>query len=133
MKVLFILLLSMIITIPTALGLVLSEDGTGLTHTFIVQTGGYDFPVQVTGNLDVTDLSFDKDMKIITLYIDSSLDYNLLEILIPTNLINGEFTFLLDSSEIFPKVSDRLKRKKESNKADAILIASYYYNTYKTE
>ncbi len=105
MKVLFILLLSMIITIPTALGLVLSEDGTGLTHTFIVQTGGYDFPVQVTGNLDVTDLSFDKDMKTITLYIDSSLDYNLLEILIPKNLINGEFTFLLDSSEIFPKVS----------------------------
>tara|TARA_B100000579_G_scaffold330213_1_gene280399 strand:- start:239 stop:730 length:492 start_codon:yes stop_codon:yes gene_type:complete len=35
--------------------------------------------------------------------------------------------------EIFPKVSDKLKRKKDSNKADAILIASYYYNTYKNE
>ena len=35
--------------------------------------------------------------------------------------------------EIFPKISDKLKRKKDSNKADAILIASYYYNTYKTE
>ena len=35
--------------------------------------------------------------------------------------------------EIFPKVSDKLKRKKDSNKADAILIASYYYNTYKQE
>ncbi len=35
--------------------------------------------------------------------------------------------------EIFPKFSDKLKRKKDSNKADAILIASYYYNTYKTE
>ena len=35
--------------------------------------------------------------------------------------------------EIFPKISDQLKRKKDSNKADAILIASYYYNTYKTE
>ena len=35
--------------------------------------------------------------------------------------------------EIFPKVSEKLKRKKDSNKADAILIASYYYNTYKTE
>ena len=35
--------------------------------------------------------------------------------------------------EIFPKVSDKLKRKKDSNKADAILIASYYYNTYKTK
>ena len=35
--------------------------------------------------------------------------------------------------EIFPKISDQLKRKKDSNKADAILIASYYYNTYKSE
>ena len=35
--------------------------------------------------------------------------------------------------EIFPKASDKLKRKKDSNKADAILIASYYYNTYKNE
>ena len=35
--------------------------------------------------------------------------------------------------EIFPKISEKLKRKKDSNKADAILIASYYYNTYKIE
>ena len=35
--------------------------------------------------------------------------------------------------EIFPKFSERLKRKKDSNKADAILIANYYYKTYKTE
>ena len=105
MKVLFILLLSMIITIPSALGLVLSEEGTGLKHTYIVQTGGYDFPVEVTGNFDVIDLSFNKDMKTITLYIDSSLDYNLLEILMPKNLINGEFTFLLDDSEIIPRVN----------------------------
>ena len=105
MKVLFILLLSMIITIPSALGLVLSEEGTGLKHTYIVQTGGYDFPVEVTGNFDVTDLSFNKDMKTITLHIDSSLDYNLLEILMPKNLINGEFTFLLDDSEIIPRVN----------------------------
>ena len=34
--------------------------------------------------------------------------------------------------ELFPKVSEKLKRKKDSNKADSILIASYYYNTYKT-
>ena len=35
--------------------------------------------------------------------------------------------------EIFPKFSEKLKEKKDSNKADAILIASYYYNTYKNE
>ncbi len=105
MKVLFILLLSLIITIPSALGLVLSEEGTGLKHTFIVETDGYDFPVEATGNLDVTDISLNKDMKTITFHLQSSLDYNLLEILIPKNLINGEFTFLLDGSEIFPHVN----------------------------
>ena len=35
--------------------------------------------------------------------------------------------------EIFPYFSSELSRKKDSNKADAILIASFYYETYKTE
>ena len=102
----FILILGLIVTIPSALGFVLSEDGTGLKYTFIIDTGGYDFPVEVTGNLDVKELSFDKDMKRITLDINSSLDYNLIEILIPRNLINGEFTFLLDDSEISATVAN---------------------------
>jgi crossover junction endodeoxyribonuclease RuvC len=50
------------------------------------------------------------------------------------NLINSE----KDASrtraiEIFPYFSTQLSRKKDSNKADAILIASFYYETYKTE
>ena len=50
------------------------------------------------------------------------------------NLINSE----KDASrtraiEIFPYFSGELSRKKDSNKADAILIASFYYETYKTE
>ena len=32
--------------------------------------------------------------------------------------------------EIFPYISSQLSRKKDSNKADAILIASFYNNTY---
>ena len=105
MKILLLVIFTLIISIPSALGLVLSEEGTGLTQNFIVQTGGYDFPVKVTGNLDVKDLSFDKDMKTITMSITSSLDDNLMEILIPQNLINGEFTFFLDSVEVFPEVA----------------------------
>ena len=35
--------------------------------------------------------------------------------------------------EIFPYFSSQLSRKKDSNKADAILIASFYYETYKSE
>ena len=50
------------------------------------------------------------------------------------NLINSE----KDASrtraiEIFPYFSSELSRKKDSNKADAILIASFYYETYKTD
>ena len=50
------------------------------------------------------------------------------------NLINSE----KDASrtraiEIFPYFSSQLSRKKDSNKADAILIASFYYETYKKE
>ena len=105
MKILLLIIFTLIISIPSALGLVLSEEGTGLTQNFIVQTGGYDFPVKVTGNLDVQDLSLDKDTKTITMSISSSLDENIMEILIPQNLINGEFTFFLDSVEVFPQVA----------------------------
>tara|TARA_B100000424_G_scaffold268111_1_gene262260 strand:+ start:480 stop:971 length:492 start_codon:yes stop_codon:yes gene_type:complete len=48
------------------------------------------------------------------------------------NLINSQ----KDASrtraiEIFPYFSTQLSKKKDSNKADAILIASFYYETYK--
>ena len=50
------------------------------------------------------------------------------------NLINTE----KDASrtraiEIFPYYSSHLSRKKDSNKADAILIASFFFETYKEE
>ena len=50
------------------------------------------------------------------------------------NLINSE----KDASrtraiEIFPYFSHQLSKKKDANKADAILISSFYYETYKKE
>ena len=50
------------------------------------------------------------------------------------NLINSE----KDASrtraiEIFPYFSSNLSKKKDSNKADAILLASYFNETYKNE
>ncbi len=50
------------------------------------------------------------------------------------NLINSQ----KDASrtraiEIFPYFSAQLSKKKDSNKADAILIASFYYETYKKD
>ncbi|MDA9650375.1 crossover junction endodeoxyribonuclease [Candidatus Pelagibacter sp.] len=50
------------------------------------------------------------------------------------NLINSEKDASRTKAiEIFPYFSSQLARKKDSNKADAILIASFYYETYKTE
>ena len=50
------------------------------------------------------------------------------------NLINSQ----KDASrtraiEIFPYFSTQLSKKKDSNKADAILIASFYYETYQKD
>ena len=35
--------------------------------------------------------------------------------------------------EMYPSISSRFSRKKDVNKADAILIASFFYETYKEE
>ncbi len=48
------------------------------------------------------------------------------------NLINAEKDASRTKAiEIFPYFSTYLSKKKDSNKADAILIASYFYETYK--
>ena len=50
------------------------------------------------------------------------------------NLINSE----KDASrtkviQIFPYISEQLSKKKDANKADAILISSFFYETYQSE
>ena len=50
------------------------------------------------------------------------------------NLINSEKDASRTKAiEIFPHFSAELSRKKDSNKADAILISSFFYETYKFE
>ena len=50
------------------------------------------------------------------------------------NLINSEKDASRTKAiEIFPHFSTQLSRKKDSNKADAILISSFLYETYKSE
>ena len=50
------------------------------------------------------------------------------------NLINSEKDASRTKAiEMFPYFSSHLSKKKDSNKADAILIASFYYETYKFE
>ena len=50
------------------------------------------------------------------------------------NLINSEKDASRTKAiEIFPYFSSNQTKKKDSNKADAILIASYYYETFRLE
>ena len=50
------------------------------------------------------------------------------------NLINSDKDASRTKAiEIFPYFSSNLSKKKDSNKADAILISSYYYETFRNE
>jgi crossover junction endodeoxyribonuclease RuvC len=50
------------------------------------------------------------------------------------NLINSEKDASRTKAiEIFPYFSSNLSKKKDSNKADAILIASFFYETYQSD
>ena len=111
-SILALLFVFAIILLQPVYGLVLS-DRTGLKFIFPVETGGYHFDVEIVGNFDVSKMDFDKDRKMITFYTSNSLNENLTEIIIPKNLINGEFTFYLYKQhegswlpgvEVFPRV-----------------------------
>ena len=50
------------------------------------------------------------------------------------NLINSEKDASRTKAiEIFPYISAQLSKKKDSNKADAILLASFFFETYQSE
>ena len=50
------------------------------------------------------------------------------------NLINAEKDASRTKAiEIFPYISHQLSRKKDANKADAALIASFFYETYQSD
>ena len=100
MIALFGVILFSILFIAPAYGL----ESPGLKQSFTIETGGYEFEVESTSNFEMTDHEFNKDEKRLTFFINSGIENNLSEIIIPTNLINGNFTFYLNEEEIFPKV-----------------------------
>lgn len=80
------------------------SDRTGLKQNFIIETGGYEFPVDVISNFNIENFDFNSQDKQLTFYINSGLENNLAELQIPINLINGNFTFYLNDQEILPTV-----------------------------
>ncbi len=102
MKSLIILSVILIFVITPVYGQL--SDATGLINRIDIQTSGHDFEVVLTANFDLVDYGFDKNSKQLILYLDSGLENNLGELVIPSSLLNGDFTFYLNDQEFFPKI-----------------------------
>ena len=102
MKSLILFSIILIFTITPAYGQL--SDATGLINRLDIQTSGYDFEVVLTSNFNLIDYGFDKNSKQLTLYLDSGLENNLGELVIPATLLNGDLTFYLNEQEFFPKI-----------------------------
>lgn len=101
MKIILLIPILFAVVFGTAYSQQLS-DSTGLVHRLDVQASGYEFEVQAVGNFDVKNHEFVKDEKRLTLFISSSLENNLGELIIPQRLLSGNFTFYLDDQMISP-------------------------------
>jgi len=97
MKIIFALLLVSLITIPTVSAIPIA-DKTGLKFSFPATVDGNYFVVEGTGNFDAKHMDYDAENRVITFKIQSSLDYNLVEMVIPKNLLQGDdLTFMITS------------------------------------
>ena len=69
----------------------------------------------------------------------SSADFSLInlflkaDVIVKAVIISEKDASRTKAIEIFPYFSSNLAKKKDSNKADAILIASFYYETFRNE
>ncbi|MDH3312160.1 MAG: hypothetical protein OEM28_03315 [Nitrosopumilus sp.] len=108
MKIIFLVSLVSLFAISPVYGQILS-DATGLVNRLDVQTGGYTFEIKTVSNFNIPDFDFDKDEKRLSLFINSGLENNLGEILIPQTLLGGNFTFYLNENQYFPKINSNEK------------------------
>ena len=102
-KILLILLI--IFSVPAVDAVPLS-DMTGLKFTFPVKTDDRSFTIEATANFEISNLDFNKNEKTIILYTNSSIENNIMEVVIPKSLIGGDFKFYLDDTELFPKLKE---------------------------
>ena len=108
MKLLFLIPIALFFVIFPAYGQFLS-DATGLVNRFDVKTDGQSFEIETVSNFDIVDFEFDKNEKRLSFVINSGLEHNLGEVIIPRNLLGGNFTFYLNDQEFFPKINTNTK------------------------
>ena len=106
-SIVFILVVLFFVVAPVS-GQSLS-DATGIINRLDVQTSGHLFEIKLTSNFDLTGYEFDKDEKEITLYFDSALENNLAELIVPKDLLSGNFIFYVNNQEFSPRVESNEK------------------------
>ena len=108
MKIFLFIPILLVLIITPAFGAL--SDATGLVNRLDVDVSGYTLEVKVVSNFNVIDHEFDKDEKRLTIFIDSGLENNLGEIIIPKLLLDGNFTFYLNDMQFNQKIksNDRI-------------------------
>ncbi|MBS1268361.1 MAG: hypothetical protein MAG458_01090 [Nitrosopumilus sp.] len=97
MKIILLVSLLLVLIISPAFGQL--SDSTGLVKRLDIEVIGHTFEVVTTSNFDVEDHEFNKDEKRLTLFVYSGLENNLGELIIPNELLSGNFTFFINDLE----------------------------------
>jgi hypothetical protein len=95
LKLFLLLPLFFILFLAPAFGELLS-DKTGLLKRLSIEIDGQTFSIETISNFDILEYEFNKNQKKLTILINSGLEDNLSELIIPTDLLHGDFIFYLD-------------------------------------
>ena len=109
MKSILVLSIVLFFVVAPAFAQMPLSDATGFINRLNVETSGHVFEIKLVSNFDLTDYTFEKDNQELIIYVESGLENNLGEIIIPTNLLNGNFMFILNDQEFFPKIQSNEK------------------------
>ncbi len=108
MKFLLLVPLLLLLIVNPAFGLI-SEDGTGLIERFDVNVDGHIFEVITTSNYDIEEHEFNKDEKRLTFFVNSSLENNLGEMVLPNELLGDNLTFYVNDVKSIQNVKSSEK------------------------
>ena len=95
MKYAFAVLLLLILVVTPVYGQSLS-DRTGLVNRFDVESGGHSFEIELVSNFDIERHQFIQQEKRLTIFVNSGLENNLGELIIPKEVLSGNFTFYIN-------------------------------------
>ena len=106
----FFISILLITTNLAAFGAEQSARDVGFVNKYMVNTDGRSFEIVIAANFLVSSMTFSANDKMLKFNIETGLEKeNITEIIIPRDLIDGEFTVLLDNEETSYKLSSTAK------------------------